>query len=496
VLSVNTPPTFTSQPQSRTISLNTSATFTASTTGSPPQYYQWRFNGTNISNATDTSYTVAAAQFPDAGSYSVVVSNFVDTATSADAILTVHPCSTIHVLDISSNSTGGVNITWPTDPGIAYTVEFKNDLSEAVWTTVSSSNAAGTSITYADSTSATQRFYRLTSDCAVSEPAGFIRLSALANSDTFLSSPFVRPIAAAATVSSVAGNTIFATQQYPTAWTPNQFVYAAGAQPQTYYVRFVSGAAQGPVFPITGNDTSTINVDTSSSSLAAVVAGDTFVVEPYWTLNSMFPNGAGVNSSPTLGNRNTEVLFPDSTSSGINLSSARVYLFNQGVWKQVGQGNTDYGDDILPLNNYLIVRHNVPTNTTVMTMGIVDTSAWTISLRTPDGSSGTQQDNNIALARAVTLSLGDSGLISSGAFSASPLPGSRTDELLVFDNASVAKNKSASAIYYYWNDAWRAVGKGNTIVGTNQVFTPGTGVIIRKSTAAQPTTWTNLPPGI
>ena len=43
--------------------------------GSEMLWYLWRFNGTNISTATGTSYTRAAAQVSDAGNYSVVVSN-------------------------------------------------------------------------------------------------------------------------------------------------------------------------------------------------------------------------------------------------------------------------------------------------------------------------------------------------------------------------------------------------------------------------------------
>lgn len=493
VLVVNLPPTFTSQPQSRTISQNTSITFTTSASGTAPLQYQWRFNGTNIANATNTSYTLAAAQFQDAGSYSIVITNTAGAITSSDALLTVHTCAVIHVLDISSNSNGGISITWPTDPGIAYTVQSKNDLTDAQWTLLSSSNAAGATITFTDSAPGSQRFYRVASDCAVSEPAGFIRLTALANSDTIVSTPFVRPIAAAATVSSVAGNIISVTQQYPGTWTANQFVYTPGTQPKTYYVRFVSGAAQGPVYAIQANDSSTLTVDISTNPLTAVSSGDNLVVEPFCTLNSLFPSGAGVNASPTVGNRNTEILIPDFTSSGINLSAAKVYFFNAGVWKQLGQGDADHGDDVVAPNTYLVVRHNVATNTTITTLGAADSSLWKISLRTP-GNAETKQDNFVALARPVALSLNSSELVSSGAFLSSPLPGVRTDELLVFDNTSMVQNKSASAVYYFWSNDWRRVGAGSAVVGTNKVFTPGTGVIIRKSATTNTVNWTTTSP--
>ena len=116
-----------------------------------------------------------------------------------------------------------------------------------------------------------------------------------------------------------------------------------------------------------------------------------------------------------------------------------------------------------------------------------------ISRRTPDGTAGDKQDNAIGLARPIAVSLDASGLINSGAFAPSPLPGSRTDELLIFDNTQVAKNKSSSAVYYYWNNAWRRVGAGSAIVDSDLVFSPGTGVIIRKGTNVISPIWTNTP---
>jgi uncharacterized protein (TIGR02597 family) len=104
-----------------------------------------------------------------------------------------------------------------------------------------------------------------------------------------------------------------------------------------------------------------------------------------------------------------------------------------------------------------------------------------------------QQDNAVALTRPVTVSLDASGLISSGAFASSPLPGSRTDELQIFDNTVALKNKSSSAIYYYWSNAWRRVGAGTTDVGSDGVFVPGSGIVIRKATNNAAATWLNSP---
>ncbi len=94
VLSVNIPPSITTQPQTKTIAPGQDATFTVVAAGTAPLSYQWRFNGGNISGATLSSYTKAAAQSGDAGSYSVVITNIVGSVTSADArlfLLTAQP---------------------------------------------------------------------------------------------------------------------------------------------------------------------------------------------------------------------------------------------------------------------------------------------------------------------------------------------------------------------------------------------------------------------
>jgi uncharacterized protein (TIGR02597 family) len=204
----------------------------------------------------------------------------------------------------------------------------------------------------------------------------------------------------------------------------------------------------------------------------------------------VFPNGAGVNVSPTSGNRNTEILVPDSSSTGINLSATAIYYFNAGIWKQVGKGSTSFKDDILPPNSQFIVRHNVGTNTTLTVGGIIASGALAVPLRT---SSTNRQDNAVSLVRPATVTLDASQLISSGAFTASSLPGTRTDELLTFDNVLAQKNKSSTSVYYYWSGAWRRVGSGSLDVGATSVFSPGSGMIIRKNTNSVSPIWLTTP---
>lgn len=493
LLTVLDPPSVTLQPVSQTTFAGADIVFSVNVSGTSPFTYQWRQDGENLVDAGNitgsqtASLTVHNVHDADNGAYSVFVQNSAGNTVSADGQLTVVPFAN-RLLNITTNANGTPALLWSVVPGDNYSFEYKSNLTDSQWTSLAAYNPGGSTLWVSDPTiTGGQRFYRLNSSEGVTDIAGYMSFSLLGNSDNYLSMPFVRPSAAALLVQSVDGNVVTVTPS--PGWTANQFVYASGTQSNTYYARFTSGAVEGRIYPITANDATSVTLNLGSDDLSAVAADDSISIEPYWTLNTMFRNGTGVNISPTAGNRNTEILTPDLTSSGSNLSATKVYFFNSGIWKQVGQGTANHNDDIIPANSFVIARHNVSTNTVVTTAGVVVASKLSIPLRT---QIGVMQDNSIALARPMAVSLDASGLIISGAFQSSPVPGSRTDELLAFDNNSVAHNKSASAIFYYWSSAWRQVGLGTNDVGTN-VLAPGTGFIIRKATNNATAIWTNAP---
>jgi hypothetical protein len=74
---------------SQTVAAGNSVTFISSASGSPTPTYQWRKNGKRIYGATNPWFTIASAATGDAGTYSVVASNSVGSATSVGAVLTV-----------------------------------------------------------------------------------------------------------------------------------------------------------------------------------------------------------------------------------------------------------------------------------------------------------------------------------------------------------------------------------------------------------------------
>lgn len=86
---VNAAPVITAQPANQTIAIGNSATFTVVASGEPTPTYQWRKGNVNIAGATNASLTISSVTAGDAGSYTVVVTNSVGSATSAAAELVV-----------------------------------------------------------------------------------------------------------------------------------------------------------------------------------------------------------------------------------------------------------------------------------------------------------------------------------------------------------------------------------------------------------------------
>ena len=93
-------PTITVQPQGATVIAGSGVQFSVVATGNPT--YQWSLNGTAISGATSSTYSLTSAQSSNAGDYTVTVTNSYGSATSNKATLTVDAASTS-----SGSSEGG-----------------------------------------------------------------------------------------------------------------------------------------------------------------------------------------------------------------------------------------------------------------------------------------------------------------------------------------------------------------------------------------------------
>ncbi|MDB6092996.1 MAG: Immunoglobulin I-set domain protein [Verrucomicrobia bacterium] len=83
------PPAVVSQPISQTVDSGGGAVLAVAVTGDLSPTLQWQRNGVNIAGATGTTLALPAVSSATAGTYTVVVTNFVGSITSAPAIVSI-----------------------------------------------------------------------------------------------------------------------------------------------------------------------------------------------------------------------------------------------------------------------------------------------------------------------------------------------------------------------------------------------------------------------
>ena len=105
-LTVLVPPAISAQPQSLGVTNTQSASFSVTANGVPAPAYQWYFNNNPLNNATNATYTIAAASPANIGTYRVVVTNRVGSLTSSNATLTVYSTMATVSLNPSNGASG------------------------------------------------------------------------------------------------------------------------------------------------------------------------------------------------------------------------------------------------------------------------------------------------------------------------------------------------------------------------------------------------------
>ena len=107
-----TPPLISSHPTSRTNIASQTATFSVAISQGAPVTFQWRFNGSTISGATNQTLVLSNVQPSQAGSYQVIVANASSAVASSNANLTVLIPATIIRHPVSVDGAVGTNISF------------------------------------------------------------------------------------------------------------------------------------------------------------------------------------------------------------------------------------------------------------------------------------------------------------------------------------------------------------------------------------------------
>jgi uncharacterized protein YbaP (TraB family) len=103
---VGSPPMFTAQPQSAMPTAGSSVLLTGPATGTDPIDYQWRKNGVNIPDATNSSFAIADFQLADMAVYSLVASNSGGITVSQPATLILKGSGATSSVLVQNSRTG------------------------------------------------------------------------------------------------------------------------------------------------------------------------------------------------------------------------------------------------------------------------------------------------------------------------------------------------------------------------------------------------------
>ena len=132
-------PIIVNDPATQTVYAQDAVSFSVAASGANPKTYQWQKNGTNISGATASTYSISSVVAANAGNYRAIVSNSYGADTSAAGVLTVlaynaipvahitSPASTVtaSVLDVVNYSGTGTDSEDGTLPASAYNWEVR-----------------------------------------------------------------------------------------------------------------------------------------------------------------------------------------------------------------------------------------------------------------------------------------------------------------------------------------------------------------------------------
>ncbi len=157
-LAINLRPYIVTPPQSLSLKAGTNASFAVAVGGTAPLTYQWKFNGANISGATDSLYTRLQIQTNDSGTYSVVITNVAGLA-STNATLTVIPLLPLKFDAITLLPDHQIKLTLSGEPG-SYAVTTASNLVD--WAALTNITITNLPVELLDSaaTSNASRYYR------------------------------------------------------------------------------------------------------------------------------------------------------------------------------------------------------------------------------------------------------------------------------------------------------------------------------------------------
>lgn len=159
-------PVITNEPAPQTtITAGYNATFEVVAGGNPTPKFQWRFNGGNLLNFTNSSMTRTNARTNQAGIYTVVVTNTAGAITSSPAQLTVN-LPPLPNINLAPTQNGNFVFSFSPAVGLTNTVQTNGAVGSGAWNTLTNiaPPTSATNVTITNPIDAAATFFRVKID--------------------------------------------------------------------------------------------------------------------------------------------------------------------------------------------------------------------------------------------------------------------------------------------------------------------------------------------
>ena len=274
----STAPAITTQPTSQVVTAGSSVTFTGSASGNPTPTYQWQKNGTSISGATNSTFTISSAATTDSGTYTLVATNSAGTATSTGATLTVNAATSAPTFTTQpSNQTvvvgGSATFTAAANGSPTPTFQWQKNGAAISGAT----NATFTIATVASSDAGTYTVVATNSVSSVTSSAATLTVNAAPVAPAITTQPASVSVAVGATASF----TVVATgTPTPTLQWQKGGVNITGATTATFTIASVAATDAATYTVVVTNSAGTVTSTGATLTIAVVNAAPVITTQP------------------------------------------------------------------------------------------------------------------------------------------------------------------------------------------------------------------------
>lgn len=248
-----------------------------------------------------------------------------------------------------------------------------------------------------------------------------------------------------------------------------------------------NGGIEGKWFTIEDSSSSSITVAENLASFG-LESGDSVQVVPFWTLDTLFPEGGQFPKTSDVFSPNSFLILSDVLYQGINPGSGGLFIYHDGSQGDAGWYNADdlgaglVGDTVVSPESFVTARNGSSEAVALTIAGSVPSSQ--VQSDIVSRSAG-RQDNLVYNPYPKEVSLANSNLVSSGAFSPSSDVFLPTDILYVYETTISGFNPAPTKSLIYHDGSQGAAGwydLDDLAAGTVDSFElePGVALVIRR----------------